>query len=46
MTDGVRIKKGEELLFRYRVIIHSGDEKAAKIADQFKAYADQKVEPL
>ncbi len=46
MTDGTRIKKGEELLFRYRVIIHAGDEKAAKIDEQFKAFAAQKFEPL
>lgn len=46
MTDGTRIKKGEQLLFRYRVIIHKGDEKAAKIDEQFKNYADQKFEEL
>lgn len=46
MTDGTRIKKGEELLFRYRVIIHKGDEKAAKIDEQFKSYAAQKFEQL
>ena len=46
MTDGVRIKKGEELLFRYRVIIHNGDEKAAKISDHFKEYAAQKFDAL
>ena len=46
MTDGVRIKKGEELLFRYRVIIHKGDEKAAKIGEQFKEFAAQKFDAL
>lgn len=46
MTDGTRIKKGEELLFRYRVVLHAGDEQAAKIADQFKAYAAQEFESL
>lgn len=46
MTDGTRIKKGGELLFRYRVIIHKGDEKAAKIDEQFKSYAAQKFEQL
>jgi hypothetical protein len=46
MTDGTRLKKGEDLVFRYRVILHNGDEKAAKIADQFKEYASQKFEAL
>jgi hypothetical protein len=46
MTDGTRFKKGDELLFRYRVILHGGDEKAAKIAEGFKAFAEQKYEAL
>lgn len=46
MTDGTRIKKGEDLVFRYRVVLHSGDEKAAKISEQFKTFADQTFEPL
>lgn len=46
MTDGTRIKKGEDLLFRYRVILHSGDEQAAKIAEQFKEYASKKFDAL
>lgn len=46
MTDGTRLKKGENLLFRYRVILHEGDEKAAKIADQFKAYAAEQFSDL
>ncbi len=32
-------KKGEVLKFRFRVITHKGDEKAAKIAEAFAAYA-------
>ena len=46
MTDGTRIKKGETLVFRYRVVLHEGDETSAKIADQFKEYAAQKFEAL
>lgn len=30
---------GEKLTFRYRVILHEGDEKAAGIAEQFSKYA-------
>lgn len=32
------IPKGDTLKFRYRVIFHKGDEKAARIADTFAAY--------
>lgn len=46
MTDGTRIKQGENLLFRYRVILHNGDQEQAKIADQFKAYAAEQFEAL
>lgn len=46
MTDGVRIKKGESLTFRYRVILHYGDEQSAKIADQFKEFAATQFKPL
>ena len=31
-------KKGESAEFRYRVIIHKGDNKAARIADQWTLY--------
>ena len=34
------LKAGESLTFRYRVYIHSGNAQDAKIADQYKAYAD------
>ncbi|MFO1066498.1 MAG: PmoA family protein [Pirellulales bacterium] len=46
MTDGVRIKKGETLTFRYRVIFHYGDEQSAKIADEFKSFAALEFKPL
>jgi hypothetical protein len=39
MTDGVRIKQGETLTFRYRVILHRGDAEAARIQERFKEYA-------
>lgn len=38
-TDGVRLKKGDKLVFRYRVVFHSGDEKAGKIADRYAEFA-------
>ena len=33
------LSENESLLLRYRVILHRGDEKQAKIAEQFAAYA-------
>ncbi|MFM9079106.1 MAG: DUF6807 family protein, partial [Opitutaceae bacterium] len=33
------IPAGGELLLRYRLIFHRGDEKAARIAEEFKAFA-------
>ena len=35
------LKKGEKLELRYRVIIHSGNEKEAKIADEFNNYSKE-----
>jgi len=32
------LKKGEEIKLRYRVIVHSGDEKEADIAGEFEKY--------
>jgi len=41
--DGtVVLKKGETLTLRHRIIFHEGDEKAAKIAEAFEAYAAEK----
>ncbi len=45
-TDGVRIKKGEQLLFRYRVLLHTGDEKAANIAGHYSDFAKMEFAPL
>ena len=33
------LPSGESVSFRYRIILHKGDEKAAKIAEAFAAYA-------
>ncbi|MCF6356469.1 MAG: PmoA family protein [Draconibacterium sp.] len=32
------LKKGEKITLRYRVIVHAGDEKEAKIAEEFEKY--------
>jgi hypothetical protein len=32
------IKKGETINLKYRVLVHSGDEIEAKIAEQFEIY--------
>lgn len=40
--DGThKMKKGESLTLRYRVIFHQGDEKQGKIADAFAEYSRQ-----
>ena len=36
------LKKGESITLRHRVIFHLGDEKSAKIAEAYKAYALEK----
>ena len=36
------LKKGKSIILRHRVIFHNGDEKAAKIAEAYKAYAKEK----
>jgi Methane oxygenase PmoA len=41
--DGAyELKKGESTLLRHRFIFHKGDEKTAKIAEAFEAYAKEK----
>lgn len=37
----VNLPKGGDLKFSYRVIFHTGDDKAAKIADAFAGYAKE-----
>ncbi|MBA7522061.1 hypothetical protein ES705_14174 [subsurface metagenome] len=36
------LKKGEELLLRYRVLVHAGDHIEAKIAESFEQYRNEK----
>jgi hypothetical protein len=36
-----KLAKGESLKFSYRVIFHTGDDKAAKIAEAFAAYSKE-----
>jgi hypothetical protein len=33
------LKPGESLSFRYRVLLHQGDEKQAQIAKEYQRYA-------
>ena len=34
----ILVKKGENVKLRYRVLVHSGDHKTAKIAEEFERY--------
>ena len=36
-----RLRKGETIELRYRVVIHAGDHLEAGIAEEFKKYAEQ-----
>jgi len=36
------LEEGTELLLRYRVLIHAGDHKEAKIAESFEQYSNEK----
>ncbi len=38
------VEPGKSLVFRYRVILHEGDEKAAHIADAFATYAKERFD--
>jgi hypothetical protein len=38
------VEPGQSLIFRYRVILHEGDEKTAQIADAFAEYAKQRFD--
>jgi hypothetical protein len=43
LPDGsYELKPGEHLVLRHRFLFHKGDEKAAKIAEAWEAYAKQK----
>lgn len=39
--EKTELKKGEEIKLRYRVIVHSGNEKEADIAGEFEKYAKE-----
>jgi Methane oxygenase PmoA/Domain of unknown function (DUF4440) len=45
-TDGVHLKKGEKLLFRYRVVMHSGDEKTGNIAGRYAEFSKLEFKAL
>lgn len=38
---GTRLKKGEQVKLRYRVLVHTGDHKQADIAGQFERYTTE-----
>ena len=39
-TGNLKIRQGESVTFRYRVIIHEGDAPSAKLADKYKEFAE------
>lgn len=39
--EGISIKKGKQLSFRYRVLVHSGDHNEAKIAEAFEKFKNE-----
>lgn len=41
-TGAFTLKKGEKITLRHRFIFHKGDEKSAKIAEAYEAYAKEK----
>lgn len=40
-TDGVRIKKGESIRLKYRVVLHGGIEEVGTIENQWKQFASE-----
>ncbi len=45
-TDGTKLAKGDKIALRYRVILHSGDEKQGKIAERFAEFAKREFKSL
>ncbi|MCA9260265.1 MAG: PmoA family protein [Planctomycetales bacterium] len=45
-TAGVVLESGEELTFRYRILLHRGDTESAEIAEHFAKFAQQEFEKL
>ncbi len=39
--ENIQLKKGETIKLRYRVLIHSGDEKEARIAEEFERFREE-----
>lgn len=37
----ITLKKGEQIKLRYRVLVHTGDHKEAKIAEEFEKYKNE-----
>lgn len=40
--SGLKLRSGDAVTFRYRVVFHKGDHESAKIADMFERYAAEK----
>jgi hypothetical protein len=38
----VKLPVGQSMVFRWRVVIHSGDAQTAQVADLYKAFAEAK----
>jgi hypothetical protein len=38
------VPKGESITFKYRILMHPGDEKEAKVAEKYEQYVKQKKE--
>jgi hypothetical protein len=41
-TGNMTIEPGKSITFRYRIYIHEGDEKQAKVAERYKEYSEGK----
>ena len=44
--DGVRLKQGESIQLRYRILMHRGDTHTAQVAQHFEQYAQQDIKDL
>jgi hypothetical protein len=41
-AGNLTVAKGESITFKYRILMHAGDEKAAKVAEKYEEYVKQK----
>jgi hypothetical protein len=39
--ENITLKKGTQLKLRYRVFVHTGNQKEAKIAEEFEKYKNE-----